>query len=108
MTSALIHARNGVIIDEEVQTNTAEYVEAVKTRDKEKECGEIRWTILILRKACAEISRTSCDRRALVCSMNEVTPLPCLTAKEGQSSKDRPKHPFLNGHAIHTMTSFYS
>jgi hypothetical protein len=47
MASALIHSGNRVIIDQEVEHHSTEYVEAMESGYEEEEISKRLWAILI-------------------------------------------------------------
>src|SRR6187431_3363399 len=53
MTSSVVHARNSVYIDEEVQQHTTEHVKAVEACDEKEEVSKILRTILVHMKVSA-------------------------------------------------------
>ncbi len=106
MTSSLIKSCDRIKINQEIQTHTAKYVEAVKACDEKEERGKIRRTILVVHEISPEKCRSFCNSRARFRSMDEVHPFPSLARQESNATKDRPKHPFLNGLPIHTMSCF--
>lgn len=48
VSATVINTHYCVIVNEEVETNTAEYVKAVEACDKEEECGEVRRPVRVV------------------------------------------------------------
>src|SRR5690606_20887650 len=95
MSSPVVYSHYCIVVDQEVQANPAENVEAVETCNEEKEASERRRSVFVMAK-----------RGAYAGSMNKVRPFPGLAAKEGQASDDCPEHPLLHLLAVHAMTGF--
>src|SRR5436190_21928562 len=78
MATPVIYSGHSIIVYEKVKTNTAEYVKAMETRNKEKESCKIGRSILIVCQVSSKKCSAFCHRSAIMCAMYKVSPFPCL------------------------------
>ena len=90
MSSSLQNTYSSLVKDNEIEDYPTEYVETVKTCDKEKQGSKVWRAILILCKIGSKENGAISYWVTFVNTVNKMLPFPRLTAKESDTTKNGP------------------